>query len=137
MFIRLTIHWALIPIFAVWFHLIPSIQETSVKHLNLITLRLHCTKSKRILKSNSLDINVVLQYSIYICEYREEGQPSYMVPLSSNIVSAISAQLVEKEENHSWLCTCIEVNCGEQIKVTESFHVCASLRRILRLQDFN
>ena len=40
---------------------------------------------------------------LYMCEYREEGQPYCSVPLSGNNMGVISP-LVDDEENHSCRC---------------------------------
>ena len=61
---------------------------------------------------------------LYICEYGEEGQPCYKVPLSGNNMGIISpASRWWGEPFMSLQSVCVEENCGEQIEVTESFDV--------------
>jgi hypothetical protein len=76
----------------------------------------------------------VLQY--YICENGEGGQPCYIVPFSRNVINRdISAG--SGEELFLTLHMCIEGNCGGEMKVTKCFYVCASIKRILKLEDFD
>jgi hypothetical protein len=57
--------------------------------------------------------------NLYICEYREGGQSSYIVPFRSNvIISYISAARGEGEP--FLMLQVFRMNCGDQ-KIGESF----------------
>jgi hypothetical protein len=70
----------------------------------------------------ALDILVIVHYSIYMST---EKKANLVIKFLLAVTTwVLSARLVDDEENHSCRCrVCVEGNCGEQIKVTESFDV--------------
>lgn len=97
----------LIPFFAAWFLLIPSKQDSFVKHLNLITLQLHGRESKKdFFNLIALDINVVLDNFIYIYEYGEECNFVIAFLLAVTQSSAISAPIVKSKPFRELITVC-------------------------------